>query len=562
MVRAFGDPRPAFLTRLGYPGMRDSTGDIGAGVAAPEQVSEREGVHFRGVWAGAAPAAVMVAVGVFYLLTIRPGHTFGDDFAQYIHHAKNLVEGRPYGNTGHIYNPHGGDAPLSYPPVFPLLLMPVYAWFGVDLTAMKVEGILIWLAALAMLLLVFRRALSPPAAVGLIAIVGFNPVLWEFKDVVAPEFSFVFFLALATYLIDRWHGAPSVQATRAIRAVVLGLAIYLAYGTRSIGGVLIPSLLILDLFQRKRLRLETLATLAVFGGFFLLKGFLLGSSASANYQDDWPLNPALLLRNLQSFRWALHTYWDSGYFGRGKTLLFVLVSALALIGYVTRARRGLTIHEVFPVLYLGVLLVYPYAWSQIDRYWIAIFPWFVFFLLTGVESLRRRMPAKASLFAQAFVAFSVVISYAGSYTKRDFGPIRGGITEPEVVQLFAYIRQHANPNDVFIFTRPLALALYGERACAAYTSSPDGVPHDAEKIWTLAREIHATHLIIGTGQGNPLSEGDYIWSPPDGVFLRQFASTNPDRLTEVFSNPAFVVYRIANQPAAPQPLDGNLVKPL
>ena len=50
------------------------------------------------------PSAVLFIV-IAQVLTVREGHNWGGDFAQYILHARNIVEGRPYAQTGYIYNP-------------------------------------------------------------------------------------------------------------------------------------------------------------------------------------------------------------------------------------------------------------------------------------------------------------------------------------------------------------------------------------------------------------------------------------------------------------------------
>jgi hypothetical protein len=81
-----------------------------------------------------AADAILVVACVFQLLSIRDGQPWGDDFAQYIAHARNLVEGRPYGDVGVL---RAGQflGPAEYPPVFPLMLAPVYCLFGPNLTA-------------------------------------------------------------------------------------------------------------------------------------------------------------------------------------------------------------------------------------------------------------------------------------------------------------------------------------------------------------------------------------------------------------------------------------------
>src|SRR5436309_10610680 len=92
--------------------------------------------HRRPAWPLLVSCAIAVGTGVFFSLTLRPGHDWGDDFAHYIGHARNLVEGRPYRDTGYLFHPRVNN-PDTYPPVFPLLLAPVYMLRGLDLTSLK-----------------------------------------------------------------------------------------------------------------------------------------------------------------------------------------------------------------------------------------------------------------------------------------------------------------------------------------------------------------------------------------------------------------------------------------
>src|ERR1043166_7636509 len=110
-----------------------------------------------------------VVVGVFYLATIRAGHHWGDDFAQYIQQARNIAAGEPNASTGYIYNPHNPVVgPRAYPPGFPLLLAPVVKIFGLDFRPMKVLVILCFVGVLLLMPLVFGKDLPPPYAAALI----------------------------------------------------------------------------------------------------------------------------------------------------------------------------------------------------------------------------------------------------------------------------------------------------------------------------------------------------------------------------------------------------------
>ena len=78
-------------------------------------------------------------IGIFYIATIRPGQSWGDDFATYIHHAKNIVEGKQYSDVRHVYSEYTQYiAPSNYPPGLPLMLVPIYGYFGFNLNIMKV----------------------------------------------------------------------------------------------------------------------------------------------------------------------------------------------------------------------------------------------------------------------------------------------------------------------------------------------------------------------------------------------------------------------------------------
>src|SRR4026207_2431189 len=89
--------------------------------------------------------AICAAVLVYGL---RDNHQWGDDFAQYIAHAQNLVNGKPYIDTGHLNDVSAVPAPLAYPPVTPLLLAPIVKWRGLDWRWLKLPQVVSALIAI------------------------------------------------------------------------------------------------------------------------------------------------------------------------------------------------------------------------------------------------------------------------------------------------------------------------------------------------------------------------------------------------------------------------------
>src|SRR5579862_3062017 len=143
---------------------------------------------------------VLVVIGlmvVFYLATIRQGHDWGDDFAQYILHARNIVEGLPYDATGYIYNPsYPALGPKAYPPGFPLILAPIYRLVGFDLTALKITTFAFFFLALYVFYRMVRRELPAPQSMLLVVLLGLSPYFWDFKDQIVSDLPFLFFAVL------------------------------------------------------------------------------------------------------------------------------------------------------------------------------------------------------------------------------------------------------------------------------------------------------------------------------------------------------------------------------
>src|SRR5579885_3132229 len=113
---------------------------------------------------------LIAVLGGIHLATLREGQEWGDDFSLYVAHARNLAEGRPYADTGYVYNPANPVlSPRTYPPIFPLLLVPVYLLFGMNLLAMKVFVGQLFMLMLGVLAVLFQKRLPMPYVLGCLA---------------------------------------------------------------------------------------------------------------------------------------------------------------------------------------------------------------------------------------------------------------------------------------------------------------------------------------------------------------------------------------------------------
>ncbi|MBP6342890.1 MAG: hypothetical protein KA403_03040, partial [Candidatus Omnitrophica bacterium] len=105
-------------------------------------------------------AAVFLVFFFIHIISLNDGHNWGDDFAQYILHALNLVEHKPYSENIAL------DLWTVVPPGFPLLLSSIIYWSGINFKILKFLNIVCWaLTALAGYFLAVRRMRPRTAAV-------------------------------------------------------------------------------------------------------------------------------------------------------------------------------------------------------------------------------------------------------------------------------------------------------------------------------------------------------------------------------------------------------------
>ncbi|MGH7226552.1 MAG: hypothetical protein ACRELF_25320, partial [Gemmataceae bacterium] len=158
-------------------------------------------------------------LGGIHLATLRDGQEWGDDFSLYVAHARNIAEGRPYADTGYVYNPANPVlSPRAYPPIFPLLLVPVYLLFGLNLWAMKAFVVLIFTVFLGVLAAFLRRRLPLSHVLGCLTLFALNPYVWQHKDRLLSETPFLLFAYLALMTAE----TAGQQASRR-RALLWGL---------------------------------------------------------------------------------------------------------------------------------------------------------------------------------------------------------------------------------------------------------------------------------------------------------------------------------------------------
>jgi hypothetical protein len=481
-----------------------------------------------------------VLVGALFVLTIREGEDWGDDFSLYIHHAENIARGIPYGETGYIYNPHNpAVGPKIYPPGFPLLLAPVVKLFGRNLWFMKLEIVLFFVGSLLLVFALFRSVLPPGYVHALVLVMGPNPFFWDFKDHVLSDLPFLFFVLLSLYLFLRADALNSSLRRRTTYAALAGLAAYISYATRVLGVVLLPSFLAHDLIRHKKVTVMAWMACAVFVALAAAQYMLWVRDTS--YADQFAVTTPIVMGNLISYLRSLSDLWDNGYSDAGRKAVFLAASGLAGWGYFRLVRNRVGLLAVVPIFYLVPVILWPSV--QGTRFLIPVIPFYFGCLLLGIRSMDSAIAKRSRRKYASLVASLVVIgaTYAGRYSTLPSGRFTEGIADDQSVEMFNYVRTATAPTDVFVFSKPRALSLYTGRSASAPFS-----PSDPCALWQYIREIDASYVVTGPGALNS-----------DVVDLQRFVEKFRPNFRLALENQDLAVYRVERNPCTPMAPEGG-----
>ena len=479
--------------------------------------------------------AILIVSCVVHLATIRDGHNWGDDFAHYITHAQNIAAGRPYAETGFLFDRSAFIAPAAYLPGLPLLLAPVYRVFGLNFVAFKVVVVVAWTIALLLFCRLFAATLGRWYLAAWALLVGFHPLFYGFKQQVLSESAFAMWVAAALLAMERWWPRPGPHPNAlknarqqprgrrpqmVWRGVVIGLAIAGAVATRSIGVALLGAVMLPALVSPRRAPWPLVgAALATSGALMLLLLALIPGQSAYVTNARWDSAPGwrvqfyaadfagllpVMTANeghalLAATRSVLGVTPPLPRIRKTWVALFLLsVVGLGLIvsGFVARVRRGLTPLEVFTLAYLPPMVVYPFY--QGDRYLLPILPIVFFYLLLGIRNLaldERRWGAFALVPALIVVSIVQVRNLART-------PHYAGIETDDARRFFAFIRNETPASAVVVSAKPRAIYLFTSRAGLVLFPDAD------EPLLQRVDATGATHLVDGL---------------PDGGYLKPFA---------------------------------------
>jgi len=414
---------------------------------------------------------VLFVLAVFVnLWTLKDGHNWGDDFAQYIINARNIVEGKPFMSGVMLENA------VVYPPGLPLLIAPVLKAFGLNFKILKLLNVFFWYLSVAVLYVLFLRTAGRPFALMAALFLAFSSFFFVYKQNVLSDVPFFFFVCASLYAFEHR------------RDMAFLLSMSAALWTRSAGIALFAAALFYFIFIRRDQRtVIVVLTVLVVNEFVLF--FWLGWHPGF-LTVVWQGTGVFLYNVFNNFATVFRSLWyffcpDQTIFSRCLfNTMDPLIGLAAPFFYLTMVwsfirgfrKKSLSYLECFSFFYISMLIIES-GFSQPP----AAFTRFIFPLLPFAFAGSRRLLSSLERFKFGFsqaarVAFLVLllINVTNVIINRDFND--DVFNFPVNSELVNWVKQNMKPEERFMFFRPRALALLTGREGTAPWLSPGQRP--------------------------------------------------------------------------------------
>jgi hypothetical protein len=461
------------------------------------------------------------------------------DQAQYLIHARALLEGHAYTDNGYIHYPAVPISPRAYPPGLPLLIALVES-LGGSIVVVRVVMIVVASGFLYMAGRYLTTLDDYWAGLVAVFVSGLVANLALFATGLYTDFAFAGLVWSCALLVDR----PGAWTRRRIAWLAIAGALAIAFRTAAIA--LLPALALHQAWMTvrrgepwKRSVVPLLTWLATYvlldrlypstsGYMEQIAGAVGSGSASRTVQValELTLQRAAEYRHLISAMQFTPTGWASvnaAYHG-----LALLLAAAGSVAWLRSA--GVRFMSCFAACYIGILLVMP--WPS-GRFLWPLLPLLWYVSLEGAEVVAESFRRSSRSLVHATLAAALLTPLLAAA----FGPqpasLRGVGDVVQGRELYHVLGQMARQ-------APLRIAYFNPRDAARVPGvSAMSIPRlpPAEFVSELAR-YHITHLVVGS-MGTD--------SAGDVAVARALAHEAP-RFSAVFQNDSFQLYRVAPAP--------------
>ncbi len=432
--------------------------------------------------------------GLLLVGSLTRDHNWGGDFASYIMQAKSIIaaEPRAFVESNHVTIEQSSRllGPSVYPWGFPMLLVPFYAFFGLNLLALKSVGVISYLLFLVVFWFAFRRAHSTSWFLCLTCLFAFNPTLLAFSKNILSDLPFLLVSTVCVSLIQKIVVQNRRIISRFLDLVLIGIAIVSAFLIRTNGVLLLITLglsQVISCLQKqayneqphitgeandlrkhsfffggtsiKFLTVQLVPYVVFFCFVLIWKLFFPGGGMSyISHLEN--ISVGMIKNNLSYYLELPYKFFSGVPHGY---LLYGASIPLAVAGAVRRCRSD------YPaIIYIALTLLLYIIWpaTQGIRFLFPILPFYMSFVCSGLEGFCRGKTAVErgfrKMLSHASVVFVILFFFLNALRATDWK--NNKITEhgpfaQTSQEMFSFIVNHTEPESTIVFLKPRVMKL-------------------------------------------------------------------------------------------------------
>jgi len=407
-------------------------------------------------------------------------------------------------NAFTINNSSYPPGPVSYPWGFPILLAPVYILFGFNIIAFKGVTLLFFIGFLVTLWFFFKKELGLTDRIIFVAFFAFNPMFLKFGDNVLSDTPFLFFSTFSFLIFSKLHKAKSRHVLYWL-SFLLGLSFAASAATRT-NGILLPftyTAMLLLLLSRSFLTFsrifdiqwlsisETRPTHKFFIYLLPIIIFTVSSWLLGKMLSDYQVSLISYFKHITIRSIFINVFYYGqlikdffGYQFPVNLIIYLLSIPLLFFGLKKKWRNSTPI-LIYVVLTLALYILWP--GRQGLRFLFPVLPFYLYFVFIGfsavthqynyfsIRAFRRIILTRTRVMSAVLVILilqSSWVIYKNVLRERDGGLNYGPYTN-DAKEMFAFVRQKVQQNEVVVFRKPRVMRLFTDRDSVFYDNISD-----------------------------------------------------------------------------------------
>ncbi|MCK5012576.1 MAG: glycosyltransferase family 39 protein [Candidatus Omnitrophica bacterium] len=471
------------------------------------------------------------------ILTLKNGHNWGDDFCQYILHAKNIVEHESYQRSFDL------DQGVISPPGFPFLLVPLLKYFGLNFVLLKLPNLIFWVFYVLSLRFIMRKRLKEGLALLGSLFILTSPSFFTFKQNILTDIPFLSFVTGAIYLFEKYAETKKGGGSHKAIIYLIAAAFLMFYSILiRFSGVLllIAACIYFSTFKKDK---RALMAITGFGITSLGIQYFLGVSFSLHLQEK---NIPLLEGVVRAYGYLSEIFiylfsfffpiWTTVGKAGNRTLwniipqisLLLIACIIAVFCYRV-IRKKTTFTELFTIIYLFGLIIWGISGG--GRYILPLAGPVLIFCIelfhNSFEYFKKKMPRNTYFQPDKIIGFMLfcLILHNIYAIAVNFHFDDNDVNKREVRELVRWIRYNVKNEEHIMFPKHRALGLLTEKKVATYFVASTKERNLAERI-----QRHNIRYLIIPNKDRPI--------------IMRIAESNNIIIRPAWANDAFRIFMV------------------